>query len=159
MSRPMTMNFDIRGIPEIRQILEEMAPKHAAAISRNTNYAIASEARKRMRALVPRDSGQLAKSLSVRNQRGTANTAIVYFKPSGYYWRFVEYGTRGYKVGDRRASGMGTAKRAMTARSAKPFVTPAIEQVRAALPEIAVTGFQKAMTRRINAELKKQAKR
>jgi hypothetical protein len=86
----LNLNFEIRGVAEINRILEQVTPKHARTIMRNTNYAIAAEVRNDIRQRVRVSSGDLKRSIAIRNMRGNPDqpTSIVYFKEQGYYWRF-----------------------------------------------------------------------
>jgi HK97 gp10 family phage protein len=65
---------------------------------------------------------------------------------AAYYWKFVEYGTKGYARGEYRASGKDKngqqkrqrMKRAVPPRPAHPFVRPAVAAARARFKEIAI---------------------
>ena len=135
----MNLNFELKGVPEIKEILDSLVPKHARAIIRNTNYAIAAEVRNDIRARAPVYKGKLRGSVAVRNMRSNPDKPItvVYFKDKGFHWRFVEHGT---SRGNRP----------------KPFVTPAVEAMRARLPQVAREKFVKVLEKAIARELKKR---
>lgn len=137
----MNLHFDIRGIPEVKELLDSIVPKHARAILRNTNYAIAAEVRKDIRARAPVYKGKLKSSVAVRNLKSNPDnpTTIVYFKEGGFHWRFVEHGT---KRGNR----------------ARPFVKPAVDTMREKLPQVAREKFVLVLQKTIARELKKRAK-
>lgn len=137
----MNLQFDIKGIPEIKKILEDITPKNAQKLIKNTNYGLAAELRNEVRANAPVDEGDLKKSVSVKNLRSHPDkpTAIVYFKPLGFYWRFIENGT--------------------TEQAAHPFVRPAVNRIRANIQQIMVNRFVKALERLTKQALKRQAKK
>ncbi len=85
-------------------------------------------------------------------------------KSDGFYARFVEYGTKGYSVGDRRAAGwredgaddphrkskrrglrFAKIKRNIPPRPAHPFFRPAIEAVRARVKSIIAQAAKNAL--------------
>jgi HK97 gp10 family phage protein len=158
----LNLNFELRGVAEINRILEQVTPKHARAIMRNTNYAIAAEVRNDIRQRVRVSSGDLKRSIAIRNMRGNPDqpTSIVYFKEDGYYWRFVEKGTKAGKKGSRTVTSGRNRKQYRThpGNRPQPFVEPAVEAMRQKLPEIAQQKFVKVLEKTIARELKRQAK-
>lgn len=140
MSAISTISFDITGVEEIQKILTEVAPKNALKLITNTNYAIVARVRDETRPFVPRITGDLVKSVSVRNLSGRKEKpiSVLYFKDPGFYWRFVEYGT--------------------IFQPERPFLTPAVNSVRAKLRQIVDESFVKVFDKLMQAELKKQAK-
>lgn len=158
----MNLHFDIRGIPEVKELLDSIVPKHARAILRNTNYAIAAEVRKDIKAGAPVHQGKLKSSVAVRNLKSNPDnpTTVVYFRDGGFHWRFVEHGTKSGTKGNRTVTG-GRSRlqyRTHPGVRARPFVKPAVDTMREKLPQVAREKFVLVLQKTIARELKKRAK-
>lgn len=134
----MKLDFEIQGIKEIQEVLDNLAPRHARNILKNTIYGVAAELRNDIKAAAPVDDGELKRSVSARNERSAPDkpVAIVYFKPQGFHWRFNEHGT--------------------VKQPATPFVMPAVNRMRTRLPQIINEKFTKALEKAVARELKKR---
>lgn len=134
----MKLDFEIQGIKDIQEVLDTLTPRHARNISKNTIYGVASELRNEVRAAAPVHEGELKRSVSARNEKSPPDqpVSIVYFKPQGFHWRFVEHGT--------------------VKQPAAPFVTPAVNRMRSRLPQIINEKFTKALEKAVARELKKR---
>lgn len=159
----MKLDFEMQGIKEIQEVLDTLTPRHARNISKNTIYGVAAELRNEVRAAAPVDDGELKRSVSARNERSAPDkpVAIVYFKPQGFHWRFVEHGTAPGKAGARIASNTGGRRSRKQYRNhpgtpARPFVTPAVNRMRSRLPQIINEKFTKALEKAVARELKKR---
>lgn len=128
----------VDGIEELRERLREFGVKEGRAIMRNTIRAVAARITKEAKARAPIDSGAMKDSIKLRPRRSTPDNPIFEVwagsrkgaKYDAFYWRFVEYGTA--------ASNKGGA-----AQSARPFIGPAVEAIRAELPGILREEFGK----------------
>lgn len=144
------MSFVISGVEEIQNILEEVAPKHARNLMRATMHGVASEITKRAKKRVRVDSGNLKKAIKTKRKKSHPDkpTSQVYIttgksaKNDGFYWRFIEYGTRG-----------------KTANEERPFIKPSVKEVQAQLPTILKRQFGKKLEAAIRREKKKRAKK
>lgn len=93
--------------------------------------------------LVPRRTGLVADTLASSDaiDKKMVDGKLTWFfgfltaqaKRDAWYWRFIEFGTRGYEKGERRRAGVDRKgrirlkriKRAIPARKAQPFMRPA----------------------------------
>jgi HK97 gp10 family phage protein len=141
----------ITGIDDIIKILEDVTPKHANKLIRNTMRGVAVEGQKKIRenlyASVKKREGTLGKSLKVRARRTSDKNKVnfaVYFdtgkgvKNDGFYWRFLEHGTKNIP-------------------NARNFARKARIQLQAELNNVIVGQFAKKLESAITRELKKQA--
>jgi HK97 gp10 family phage protein len=110
-------------------------------------------------ALVPRRTGKLAELLASDEaiERTVAQGAATWrfgflserAKREGWYWRFVEMGTRGYEAGSVRQAGIDKygrqrqrrVKRSVPARRAQPFMGPALVLFKQAMADRGVKAF------------------
>lgn len=159
----MKLDFEIQGIKEIREVLDNLAPRHARNILKNTIYSVAAELRNDIKAAAPVDSGDLRKNVAAKNLRSHPDkpASVVYFKPDGFYWRFVEHGTAPGKKGSRITTNRGRSRSRIQYRShpgtpARPFVMPAVNRMRTRLPQIINEKFTKALEKAVARELKKR---
>jgi HK97 gp10 family phage protein len=135
------LRVSITGVAEINAVLTQLTDKHAERIIRNTNYAICGEVRDRVRQKIPVGKTRvLRKSVSIKSIKGRSLAAQLYFKPGGFYWRFLEHGTKNLM-------------------SPKKFLQESIDEVSAQLPQIINQSFTKVLQKQIDAELKRQARR
>lgn len=162
----MKLEFEMQGIAEIQKVLEDLAPKHARNIMKNTVYGVAAELRNEVRSAAPVDDGELKRSVSVKNLRSPPDkpASIVYFKPQGFHWRFVEHGTAPGKSGNRVASSTGGRSSRLQYRThpgtpARPFVTPAVNRMNSKLPQVINEKFIKALEKAATRELKKRERK
>jgi HK97 gp10 family phage protein len=134
-----TRGVKIVGDKEIMAILTEIAPKEAQRLARTTIYGIAARVTKGAKARVKVKTGALRKSIYTKSEKSHPDKPMssVRFRDSGYYWRFVEYGTKHH----------GTQE----------FLKPARLEVMSNLKTILREEFQKKLTSRIKAAIKKQA--
>lgn len=99
----MNFNFEIEGIDDALDILEDIGPKKAKNLLRATAAGMASEIAKDIKKNTPVDTGELKKSIKTKRRRSQKDHYISDVvvergssaKYDGYYWRFVEYGTAG----------------------------------------------------------------
>jgi HK97 gp10 family phage protein len=138
------VGVEIVGTEEVMAILREIAPKEARKLARATIYCIAARCTKLAKLRAPVDEGNLKKSIYTKSEKSPPDKprATVRFRPEGYYWRFVEYGT---KKGNKL--------------SRRPFLLPARLEVKSKITEYAREEFQIKLSKRINSALRAQAKR
>ena len=145
------IEMSIRGIDDVIKILEDVTPRHAQKLIRNTMRGVATEGQKKIRAKlyasVKKREGVLGKSLKVRARRTSEKNQVsfaVYFdsgkgvKNDGFYWRFLEHGTKDIKSG-------------------RNFVRAARLELESEVKNIIVGQFAKKLESAIKRELKKQA--
>lgn len=138
--------IEITGIDDVIKILEQVTPRHANNLMRNTVRGIAAEARKEIRSRAPKGNrGRLsgAKEVKIRMRRAIrgAQIAEVVFSNRAFFWRFVEHGTGGNNP-----------------QPAQPFVIPSRNLVVARMNRLIIESFSKTLEKTIKRELKKQAK-
>ena len=156
----------MQGIAETQKVLKDLVPRHARNIMKNTVYGVAAEARNDVRAGAPVDDGELKRSVSAKNLRSPPDkpASIVYFKPQGFHWRFVEYGTAPGKLGNRIASSTGGRSSRLQYRThpgtpSRPFVTPVVNRMNSKLPQIINEKYIKALEKAAARELKKRERK
>lgn len=149
------------GIPEVREVLEQITPVHSRRLISATLRGVATEIKNKAKTKAPRDSGTLKKSIYVykprthkdkpqfqvkfRQRKGATNNA--------FYWRFVEFGTGG---GRNSHIPLLTGERdAPLYAGAQPFLQPSVHEVQAQLPSIIKQQFSAKLERAIERELKK----
>lgn len=91
----MKLSFSLEGLPEVKELLEQVAPKEALNIIRATNYSVAKQLSLEVAEATPVDTGEMKSSVYIkrRNPRGKsyrARTEIHFKDPA---WVFMEYGT------------------------------------------------------------------
>ena len=144
----MTMTID--GIEDLKKVLEEFAPKHAANLSRTVIHGLASKIAKEAKPLVPVATGNLKKAIKAKRRRSTPDKPISDVivekgkdkKHDGFYWHFVEYGTGG-----------------PVPQPERPFLRPAKDLVVSQMPSILEEEFKKKLVGLINREKKKAARK
>lgn len=140
------MTITISGIDDVKKILGEITPKRAANLMNATIRGIATESKKMIALKVPKNTGELRKSLKVKKRRSHILNPIynVIFssgkgvKNDGFYWRFLEHGT-------------------VNNPNALNFVRDARIKVESNLDPILINQFSKKLESSIKRELKKQA--
>ncbi len=145
----MTKPFKITGIDETELILKSIAPKHARNLSRSTVLATAKTVGQRIKAVAPVDEGDIKKSVKWKRKKSRPNKlmAVVFSKQvSGgytpYWWRFQEHGTGGENP-----------------QPAKNFVKRSVNRVMTHIDKIFAIHFREKLSKKIEAEQKKLAKK
>jgi HK97 gp10 family phage protein len=101
---------------DLQETLKGVLPREATNILRRTTFSLAGVVAEKMKARAPRRTGKFAKSIKRKRNRGTKTSieASVVAESSkklpGYRWHWFEFGT--------------------TKMSARPFITPAVEEIR-----------------------------
>lgn len=139
------LELEITGIDDVLKLLEQVTPRHANNLMRNTIRSIAADIRKDIRKTAVKRTGTMAKAknvkLKMRRAIKGAHIAEVYFTSQAFYWRFVEHGTAG-----------------IDGSPAQPFVYPARNRAIAALDRNIARNFSRTLEKTIQRELKKQAR-
>lgn len=144
------------GIAEVREVLERVTPRHAKRLMVNTLRGVTVTIKDKAKSKAPKDSGTLKKGMKVHKPRTPPAFPQfqVKFDKDAYYWRFVEYGTGGgrgshipYLTGEKEGANFS---------GARPFLAPAVHEVRANMPAIVQEKFNKKLQAAIKRELKKQ---
>jgi len=136
------------GIDDIKKVLEELAPRHAANLSRAMVHGMASETTKEAKKRVPKDTGRLRKAIKAKRRRGKPGQPVSDVivesgknaKNDGFYWRFVEFGTGG-----------------PVPQPEQPFLRPAKDMIQSNIPKIAEEQFIKKLSAAVKREQKKLA--
>lgn len=91
----MRIDAELRGVDDVKRVLDKVAPREARNIMRATVGGMAAELRNDARKEAPKDEGDLRKDIAVKRRRnqGSLVRADVIVRARSYYWRFVEYGT------------------------------------------------------------------
>ena len=145
MARP-TITID--GLDEIREQLKDVGVREGRNLMRATIRAIAVRIQKSAKQKAPVDSGDMKASIKLRPRKSHPDAPVFEVwagsskgaKFDAFYWRFVEYGTSG-----------------KTAQPERPFIRPAVEEVRAALPGILRDEFGKKWEKALARKRKKAA--
>lgn len=145
--------LELEGLEGLKDVLEDLAPRVATNILRGVVYDVATTLRDDMRQRVPvrsvtrveRDRGvrpgTLRRSIAAKRSRMRRDIigAEVFTREAGWYWHFVEYGTRHSQE--------------------QPFVRPAIQAMTAQMPAIMETKFETRLARTIEREVRRAAQR
>jgi HK97 gp10 family phage protein len=131
------MTIELIGMDEIQKLLSDFVPKEANNLSRNLVFGLAQEAAKEAKQNVPTRTGNLKKSIKAKRRRGKpgqpASDVIATqgksAKNDGFYWRFIENGTIN--------------------QPERPFIRPAMDKIRASMPEYVDRVFTDKLRRRI----------
>lgn len=139
----------IDGLDDIREQLKDVGVREGRNLMRATIRSVAVKVQRAAAEKAPVDEGDLRRSLKVRARRSHPDSPVfeVWAGSTGgakfdaFYWRFVEYGTSG-----------------KTAQPARPFIRPAVEEVKALLPGILREEFGKKWEKALARKRKKAAK-
>ena len=141
----------ITGLEDAKRILGEIAPRHAANLNRAVVHGIAGQAAKEIKQVMPssfkKRLGNVFKSVKAKRRRGKPDqpeSDVIFTmdgkaKNDGFYWRFLEHGTR--------------------SMSGEPFVGPVREAIFARLPQIYEEQFGKKFEALLKRERKKKMKK
>lgn len=134
----------IDGLPEVHQLLAQVAPREARNLNRAAIHAVAGEIRDEAKVRAPVDTRTLKRALKairrrprdpdkpfsdVRVEEGTSA------RHDAWYWHFLEYGT--------------------VKQPARPFIGPAIADIR---PRI-VGVYKKHFGAKLEASLRRKARK
>lgn len=135
------MSFSITGTEEIKEILKEIAPKHARNLMRSTVHGIASQIAKDASQNAPDDTGFLKKNIKAERKKSPPDIPIsdVTVKDA-FYWRFLEYGTR-------------------TGVRERGFIRAAKDRAESNIKQIITEQFAKKLAAMIKREQKKRNKK
>ena len=144
----MTKGVELIGVKDMQKLLDSFAPRIAKNLSRSVTHGVASEAAKKAKSLVPKNTGNLKKSIKAKRRKvknGIPTSDVIAesgkgAKYDGFYWRFVEYGTQG---------GM----------PATPFAQPAWQWVEANFKQIFNDQVIDKTAKAVKREQKRLAKR
>ena len=133
----VAVGVKIEGLEEVIEQLTGVLPREAKNLARSAVHSIASQMRDEIRREAPVDTGTLRKSIFSYRRRGTATQVVseVRARKSGFYWRFIEFGT--------------------VNQPARPFVNPTVERMRGLIVGI----FRNQLGKRLEKLMAKKAKR
>lgn len=140
--------FEITGVEGVKELLDEIAPRHARNLMRATIQGIASNIAKDARKSAPKDTGSLRKAIKAKRKKSHPDNPISEVivehgsnaTHDAFYWRFVEYGTAG-----------------PTGQSERPFIRPAADAARSSMPLVLAEEFSKKLESLLKREAKKRA--
>lgn len=129
------------GLKDVKKILEELLPKDSRNLLRATVAGAAGVVRKFSREEAPKRSGILKKAIKSRRRRSHPDNPVaeVYTERQGFYWIFVNYGTRH--------------------SPANPFRDRAVQRFNQDRERYMVEQFNKKLAQKINREQKKLRQR
>jgi HK97 gp10 family phage protein len=138
----MASEIEVFGLEEIKKVLSQLAPKHAANISKAFIHGLASETAKEARNNAPFKTRTLKKAIKAKRRRGKPGQPVSdvvvehgnNVKNDAFYWRFVEFGTGG--------------------KNPQPE-----DMIQSNLPRIAEEQFTKKLSAAVKREQKKIAKK
>lgn len=92
----MSKSVEVIGLKEMQRTLEKMLPRESNNLLRATVNGAAGEVRKLTKEEAPKQSGRLKRLIASRRCRSPPNKPVaeVYTRSGGFYWVFVNYGTR-----------------------------------------------------------------
>lgn len=89
-------NIRITGIPDIKRVLNEIAPREAINLMRATTADMAKGIAADARDAAPSEHGDLKGGIKHKRARGDKNTVkaevVANANGSSFYWRYLEYG-------------------------------------------------------------------
>lgn len=140
------MKYKIEGLDDISRILEDVGPRVARNLIRTTMHGIAGEVAKQAKENAPEKEKILKKAIKVKRKKSHPDKPVSDVvvtrgrdaKYDAFYWRFVEYGSRG-----------------KTGHSAKSFFRKAAKSVQSDFDRIMYEQFGK----KLEAALRREAKR
>lgn len=138
---------EVVGLEEMKDVLDELLPKHAANLSRALVHSLASQVAKGAKQLAPSDTGTLKESIKAKRRRSkpespVSDVVIDKSKNKAWYWFFIEYGTGGKNPSPER-----------------PFLRPALDVVQADMKNIIKEQFTKKLKAMVRREQKKANKK
>lgn len=140
---------EVKGFAALDRALKELPLKIQKKIMGKVVRKGANVVKKEARALVPKDTGRLRKSITVRRQRKSTTKGKIVdkvtFKKEGWYAHLVEFGHQLVRGG--RLGGRGTGK-VVSHIAAQPFLRPAFDKNRKRIIDV--------MRKTFAEELKKQ---
>lgn len=154
----MSDALTVFGIREVREVLEQIAPKYSRNLINATLRGVAVEIKDKAKVKAPRDSGTLKRSMYVYKPRSDPDLPQfqVKFREDGYYWRFVEYGTGGGK--GSHIPFLKGLRDAPLYGGARPFLQPAVQEVRADMQNIVRQQFSVKLEKAIERAIRRQAR-
>lgn len=133
------VKIELEGFDAVQKALKDLAPREANQVLKRTVTKIAADMRDEARRRVPVRDGVLKKAIRSRGERGTRTSreAGLRIHPKGFYWHFLEFGTR--------------------TNSAQPFIVPTVEHTRKNIAEIFRKHFFKQFARQMEKRANKVA--
>lgn len=130
----------IDGIDDVKRVLDRIAPKHAKNLMRATIQGVASEGAKVAKKHAPKRTGNLKKSIKAKRKKSPPDSPVseIIVKPDGFYWKFVEYGTK--------------------TMPEHPFIRPASDHLNANFMKIVEQQFAKKLESKLKREARKSKK-
>ena len=162
------MNFDmkIEGLKDLeKKLIQDLPAATQKKVMRSALMFALTPIQKAAKAKVPKDSGELAKSIRKKSLLTRANQFLAEAgihmtskrKATGWKWHFIEYGTKAHKVKTKKKkllSGDGIAygkEHIVPAMVAQPFLRPAFAEK----SKEALKRFKTQMSKRILKETTK----
>lgn len=96
MARRSSTGIEISGLKEVQAMLHDELPREAKQLVRGAIGSAASAVTKELKAAAPKRRGFLRRAFYVKRNRGTPTqtSADVRARPQGFYWRFLDAGTK-----------------------------------------------------------------
>lgn len=141
----MKNGVEVIGLEDVREQLLGVGVREGRNLMRATIRGVTSRVRKGAANRVSVLTGKTKRSLKIRQKKSHPDKPTFEVlvgsgkgvKYDAFYWRFVEYGTR--------------------ISPAKPFIRPAVEEVRAQLPSILRSEFGQKWEKAVARKRKKAA--
>lgn len=153
--------FAIIGDKEVRQLLEEIAPRHSVNLLRSTVHGIASSIRdkskRNAKAIGQADLSNVARNIKSKRKKSRPESPISVVQVEHglgvpgdpWYWHFWEYGTKERFL----KSGQSVGRIPEIA-----FLRDARDRVKREIRTTERESFRKALKKKVNAEKKKLLK-
>lgn len=128
----------LEGFDELDKLFDHLILKEAQNLNRAAVHAVAAEITKASKRNAPVDSGMMRKGIKTRRRRATdpnKPASEVVIEKKYFYWRFHEFGTKD--------------------QPARPFFTPAINEIRGQIREI----YKQKLFEKLAQKIKRDAKK
>ena len=110
--RLIDAEIHVEGMDDLRNMLQNIAPRAAKNIARSAVHSIAAQIRDEVRANIPRSvTGKMKKSVRAFRKKSYPNNPKSTVRidsrkkdvqDDAYYWKWVEYGKRAGKSGEQK---------------------------------------------------------
>lgn len=134
----VSSGIQIDGLEDLQELFDGLILKEAQNLNRAAIHAVATQIAKDARARAPVETGTMRKAIkAVRRRAKDPNRPVseVRVGRGSFYWRFVEYGSRG--------------------KPARPFFLPAINAARGQIKEI----YREMVAKKLAQKIKRDAKK
>lgn len=142
----VSSGIQIDGLEDLQELFDGLILKEAQNLNRAAVHAIATQIAKDARSRAPVDTGGMRKAIKAHRRRSrdpNSPYSDVRVGRDFFYWRFIEYGTK------------GDSEKNMPAQPARPFFLPAIAAARTNIKSI----YREMVWKKLAQKLKREARK